>query len=135
MMQWLIRIMIPIALFFLFAGCASQEQPEAKETSEVRSTHAAGAGEKRVASDGATTGRPYAPDQILVRFRNGIEAQEVERIQAEAGLQILKVASAPDLYLMKITDGCAVEDMLVRLKKYPEIVYAEPNYVRTLKGN
>lgn len=135
MMQWLIPIMIPIALFFMVAGCASQEQPEAKESIEVRSTHAAGAGENRVTSDGATTGRPYAPGQVLVRFRNGIEAQEVERIQAEAGLQILKVASAPDLYLMKITDGCAVEDMLVRLKKYPEIVYAEPNYVRTLKGN
>jgi hypothetical protein len=70
-----------------------------------------------------------------VRFRNGIEAKEVERIRSEAGLQILKVASAPDLYLMKITDGCEVEDMLVRLKKYPEIVYAEPNYVRTLKEN
>jgi len=134
-MKWLIRIMIPIALLFMVAACASQEQPEAKETSEVRSMHAAGAGANRMPSDGATTGRPYVPGQILVRFRNGIEAQEVERIQAEAGLQILKVASAPDLYLMKIADGCAVEDMLVRLKKYPEIVYAEPNYVRTLKGN
>jgi hypothetical protein len=135
MMKWLIRIMVPIALFFMFAGCASQEQPEAKETSEVRSIHAAGAGENRMTSDGATTGRPYVPGQILVRFRNGIEAKEVERIRSEAGLQILKVASAPDLYLMKITDGCEVEDMLVRLKKYPEIVYAEPNYVRTLKEN
>ena len=134
-MKWLIRIMIPIALLFMVAACASQEQPEAKETSEVRSMHAAGAGANRMPSDGATTGRPYVPGQILVRFRNGIEAQEVERIQAEAGLQVLKVASAPDLYLMKITDGCAVEDMLVRLKKYPEIVYAEPNYVRTLKEN
>jgi len=31
--------------------------------------------------------------------------------------------------------ACEVEDMLVRLKKYHEIVYAEPNYVRTLKEN
>lgn len=128
-------IMIPIAIFCMVAACASQEQHEAKERSEVHSMHAAGAGETRMTSDGATTGRPYVPGQILVRFRNGIEAKEVERIQSEAGLQTLKVVSAPDLYLMKITDGSAVEDMLVRLKKYPEIVYAEPNYVRTLKGN
>jgi hypothetical protein len=134
-MKRLIRIMIPIAIFFMVAACASQEQNEAKERSEVRSMHAAGTGENRMTSDGATTGRPYVPSQILVRFRNGIESKEVERIQSEAGLQTLKVVSAPDLYLMKITDGSAVEDMLVRLKKYPEIVYAEPNYVRTLKGN
>ena len=128
-------IMIPIAIFCMVAACASQDQHEAKERSEVHRMHAAGAGETRMASDGATTGRPYVPGQILVRFRNGIEAKEVERIQSEAGLQTLKVVSAPDLYLMKITDGSAVEDMLVRLKKYPEIVYAEPNYGRTLKGN
>ena len=128
-------IMIPIAIFYMVAACASQDQHEAKERIEVHSMHAAGAGETWMTSDGATTGRPYVPGQILVRFRNGIEAKEVERIQSEAGLQTLKVVSAPDLYLMKITDGSAVEDMLVRLKKYPEIVYAEPNYIRTLKGN
>jgi hypothetical protein len=134
-MKRLIKIMIPIALFFMVTTCASQEQHEGKEMGQVHTMDAAGSGENPMPSDAPTPRRPYVPGQILVRFRNGIEAKEVERIQSEAGLQTLNVASAPDLYLMRITDGSAVEDMLVRLRKYPEIVYAEPNYVRALKRN
>jgi hypothetical protein len=36
---------------------------------------------------------------------------------------------------MEIIDGSSVEDMLERLKRYAEIVYAEPNHPKTLKKN
>lgn len=76
-----------------------------------------------------------APGQLLVRFRDGTDAGAIERIQAEAGVRMLKAVSGNSLYLMKIVDGSSVEDAVRRLKAYPEILYAEPNYGRGLKGN
>jgi hypothetical protein len=68
-----------------------------------------------------------------VRFREGIDQGEIQRIQRETGVQILKAVSNNNLFLMKIMDGSSVEDAIRRLKAYPEILYAEPNYGRGLK--
>ena len=75
------------------------------------------------------------PGQVLVRFREGTDPRAIERIQGEAGVRMLKAVSGNSLYLMKIVDGSSVEDAVRRLKIYPEILYAEPNYTRGLKGN
>ena len=75
------------------------------------------------------------PNQILVRFREGTDHSEIERIQGEARVLILKAVSGNNLFLMKVMDGSSVEDAIRRLKAYPEILYAEPNYGRNLKGN
>jgi hypothetical protein len=76
-----------------------------------------------------------APDQVLVRFREGTDPSEIQRIQGEAGVRILKAVSGKNLFLMKIMDGSAVEDAIKRLKTYPEVLYSEPNYTRSLKGD
>ena len=73
------------------------------------------------------------PNQVLVRFREGIDQSEIQRIQRETGVQILKAVSNNNLFLMKIMDGSSVEDAIRRLKAYSEILYAEPNYGRGLK--
>jgi len=75
------------------------------------------------------------PNQVLVRFREGTDPSEIQRIQGEAGILILKAVSGKNLFLMKIMDGSSVEDAIRRLKAYPEILYAEPNYGRGLKDN
>ena len=75
------------------------------------------------------------PNQILVRFREGTDRSEIEHIQVEAGVRILKAVSGNTLFLMKIMDGSSVEDAIRRLKGYPEILYAEPNYGRGIKDN
>jgi hypothetical protein len=74
------------------------------------------------------------PNQILVRFREGTDRSEIEHIQVEAGVRILKAVSGNTLFLMKIMDGSSVEDAIRRLKGYPEILYAEPNYGRGIRG-
>ena len=75
------------------------------------------------------------PNQVLVRFREGTDQGEIQRIQRETGVQILKAVSNNNLFLMKIMNGSSVEDAIRRLKGYPEILYAEPNYGRGLKDN
>lgn len=76
-----------------------------------------------------------AADQMLVKFRDGTDAATVERIGGEAGLRLLKVVSAPNLFLMLIVDGSSVDDVRARLKAYPEVLYSEPNTTRSLKGD
>jgi len=75
------------------------------------------------------------PNQVLVRFREGTDPSEIQRIQGEAGVLILKAVSGKNLFLMKIMDGSSVEDAIRRLKAYPEVLYSEPNYGRGLKDN
>ena len=76
-----------------------------------------------------------AANQILVKFREGTDAATVERIGRGAGLQVIKVVSPPNLYLMAIADGSSVDEAMARLKAYPEVLYSEPNYTRSLKGD
>ena len=75
------------------------------------------------------------PNQVLVHFREGTDPSEIERIQGEAGVRILKAVSGKNLFLMKIMDGSSVEDAIRRLKAYPEVLYSEPNTTRSLKGD
>jgi len=74
-------------------------------------------------------------DQVVVKFREGTDGKTIEHIQREVGLQMLKVISAPNLLLMRIEGGSSVEDVVSRLKAYPEVLYSEPNYKRSVKGN
>jgi len=74
-------------------------------------------------------------DQVLVTFREGTAISTIERILREDGLEVLKVVSPPNLYMMRAGSGSALEDAIGRLKEYPEVLYAERNDVRALKGD
>lgn len=75
------------------------------------------------------------PGEVLVRFRDNTDERLMGRIERECGLELLKVVSAPSLVLMKIVGGASQEEVLRRLKAFPEVLQAEPNTVRTLKEN
>lgn len=130
-----IKILLLTSLLFMAAGCAAQEQPPARGNPAVPDTHETDPGGKRMPSAGASSLTSGGAGQVLVRFQDGIETKEIDRIQKEAGLRTLQAISPPRLYLMEIIDGSSVEDMLERLKRYAEIVYAEPNHPKTLKKN
>lgn len=132
-MKQLKGILILTALLFTVCACGGQDSHGARGYSEEQDVQASNPGQKRT-TPGAAARTPLSmPAEILVRFKDEVEIKTIERIQHETGLRILKVVSSPQLYLMEITDGSAVEVMLERLKGYPEIVYAEPNRIRTLK--
>lgn len=76
--------------------------------------------------------KDYLPGQILVKFKNGTDAQAIETIQRELHLKTIKIVSSPNLYLMKILDSSSVERTVERLRNYEEVKYSEPNYVRTI---
>ena len=73
----------------------------------------------------------YVPGEIMVKFHEGINEKAIQAIKRDLQLETIRIVSATNLYLMKIMDGSSVESVLERLRKYEEVKYAEPNYVRT----
>ena len=67
----------------------------------------------------------------MVKFHEGISEKAIQAIKRDLQLETIRIVSATNLYLMKIMDGSSVESVLERLRKYEEVRYAEPNYVRT----
>jgi hypothetical protein len=71
---------------------------------------------------------PYAPDEVLVKFKPEVDAGTIAEIRTELKLETIHKFSSPNLFLMKITDGATVEATIERLSGYDAVKYAEPNY-------
>ena len=72
---------------------------------------------------------PYVPQQVLVKFNPDADPETIARIQAELKLEKISEFRSDKLFLMKIVDGTSVEAIIAKLKTYPAVNYAEPNYV------
>jgi hypothetical protein len=73
--------------------------------------------------------RQYVPHEVLVKFNPDTDLQTIARIQEQMNLETIRKFRSPNLFLMKITDGAAVEAVIKELKTYQAVKYAEPNYV------
>jgi hypothetical protein len=71
---------------------------------------------------------PYAPDEVLVKFKPEVDAKTITKIQKVLKLELIQKFSSPNLFLMKITDDASVETIIKRLDAYDAVKYAEPNY-------
>ena len=72
----------------------------------------------------------YIPGEILIKFKDGTEVENIETIQERLGLTTIKVVSKQKVYLMKIQNGSSVEEVMKRLRNFREVEYSEPNYIR-----
>jgi hypothetical protein len=72
--------------------------------------------------------RQYVPHEVLVKFNPDTDPQTIARIQAELKLETIRQFRSPNLFLMKVTDGAAVEAIIKKLKTHQAVKYAEPNY-------
>jgi hypothetical protein len=90
-------------------------------------------GTKRIAQTGISQPenrqQTHVLDEILVKFKPGTDADTIEAIRAALNLETIRTFSSPNLFLMKITDGSAVEAVIEKLKTHEAVKYAEPNYV------
>ena len=127
--QILYWLLLPIAV-----ACTALEPAEPVRSSR-NGGYASQSGNVNRMEDSDKQNHEMAPGQLLVQFREGADPSAIERIQGEAGVRILKAVSGNTLFLMKIMDGSSIEDAIRRLKGYPEILYAEPNYGRGIKDN
>jgi len=72
----------------------------------------------------------YMEGEVLVKFRNDANRQAIEKIIRDLDLEIIKVVSVPNLYLLKIRSDSTVQESINHLKQFEEVDYSEPNYIR-----
>jgi hypothetical protein len=75
----------------------------------------------------------YVPGQVLVKFEDGVDEQAIQTIKEAMSLETIRVVRRPNLFLMRIVNESSVEAVIERLRDFPEVSYAEPNYRVTLQ--
>jgi hypothetical protein len=122
-----------IVILLLIISCADRHlEEQEKEASHPRAIGIQGSEQPNLSPEGGET-KNYVPGEILVKFRDGTTDQAKEAIQRKVHLETIRLISKPNLYLMKILDGSSVESVMERLRKFKEVKYAEPNYIRTIR--
>ena len=67
------------------------------------------------------------PGEVLVQFRPGTPRQRLEEILAELNLRLGKSLGTPGAFVLKFSAPTTVEEVIRRLKQFPEVRLAEPN--------
>ncbi len=121
-----------LVIFFLTISCADGHlESQEKAASHPQAIEIQGSDQPKLSpTDGEI--KNYVPGEILVKFRDGTTDQTKEAIQKEVHLETIRIVSKPNLYLMRILDDFPVESVIERLRKFKEVKYAEPNYIRTI---
>jgi len=121
-----------VGLFIiLLLACGGQTGNSSNNNPQPGQKEASGA--KRTGQTGISQPQgqrqPYVLNEVLVKFKPGVDADAIERIRAALYLETIRKFSSPNLFLMKITDGSSVEAVIEQLKTNEAVKYAEPNYV------
>ena len=72
----------------------------------------------------------YREGELLIKFRSSVNRPAIEKIIEGLDLEIIKVVSAPNLYLLRIPRDLTVPEIIERLRQFEEVEYSEPNYIR-----
>lgn len=112
-----------LILFCIFATISCYKSPSATQP-EL---------EKAEAENGEVhgiEGKDYMTGEVLVKFKSSVNKPAIEKIIKTLGLKKIKVISSPNLYLLKIVGSSTVPEAIENLKKFDEVDYSEPNYIR-----
>jgi len=81
----------------------------------------------------AVANKRFAPGEIMVKFREGIPEEKVRSIISQKEATVIRFMDIPGVYLLKIKKKQSVEDAVQEFSDLPEVEYAEPNYIITIK--
>jgi hypothetical protein len=127
-----ILIIIVIIIFSLYA-CQKQNMQSASEMPGFTRPMDMGNREveKKITKDNDREN--YKRGEILVKFKLNVSKEMVDRIAQDYDLKIIRLISAPYLYLFEISGDLSVKEAIQQLNKLVEVEYAEPNYTRKMK--
>jgi len=74
-----------------------------------------------------SSGRRYATDRVLVRFRPGIAVQNIRPILRAYGSKSLASVPQIGLHIIEVPEGVSVTDFLSALQRNPDIESARPD--------
>lgn len=107
--------LLPILLFVLLPTLSGQDL-------SIRALDAALAGGQPV---------EYVEGELLVRFREGLTEEGMERVRSELQIEQSRRIGRTELFHLQL-DPQRVEDLIGRRIDYPELAYLQPNYVYRL---
>jgi subtilisin family serine protease len=76
----------------------------------------------------------YVAGEILVRYREGVAASQRASARAAVNSHGTESLPVPRLEVVELAPGSSVPGSVRRLERRPEVLYAEPNYVRRFHG-
>lgn len=76
----------------------------------------------------------YREGELLVKFRSDVNRLAIKKIIEGLDLEIIKVVSDPNLYLLRIPRDSTITEIIKRLRQFEEVEYSEPNYIRSKDG-
>ena len=88
------------------------------------------------ADDGVAASAPreqgkFAPDRVLIRFKDGTPAAAKAKARDEAMVDVsAEFDFVPGLQVATLRRNEKVEDVIARLSKNPNVAYAEPDYLQ-----
>jgi len=72
----------------------------------------------------------FVPGEVVVKFNEGLSVQEVRDFTKKIGGRLIKGSQYADFEVIRLPEGMKVLDAVRRLSTKPEVIYAEPNYLR-----
>jgi hypothetical protein len=75
----------------------------------------------------------YVEGEVLVRFKADVEDARAREIIEERGGTVLRQYKGLGIYLIGLKKGQSVEEGVDVFGSLPEVEYAEPNYIKTMK--
>lgn len=75
----------------------------------------------------------YKKGELLIKFKDGISEEKIADIFSNEGAVIISALGIKGLYLIKLKEGQEVKTAIEIFRKYQEVEYAEPNYIRQIK--
>jgi len=84
--------------------------------------------------DAQSQDRPeYLPDEVLVKFKEGVAQDVVDTVVAQAGGKIIKRFRLIPVLQIKVSID-SVQSVVKFFRSLPDVEYAEPNYLRYLNA-
>ncbi|MBP7697472.1 MAG: S8 family serine peptidase [candidate division Zixibacteria bacterium] len=75
------------------------------------------------------SGDEYVPDEIVVKFKDGVGRQAVSAALADLGATTISTNRQIGFHQLRIPAGTTVEEMVAAFGARPDVEYAEPNYI------
>jgi thermitase len=86
-----------------------------------------------VGAEAAPADKPaYAPDQVIVKFKEGKSARTMKATHQEEQAKLLSRNETLGFDVVKVEDK-SVEQAVQEYEKNPDVEYAEPNYIYTIQ--
>jgi fervidolysin-like protein len=84
-----------------------------------------------------TTGQSPIPmrgrNELLVKFKPDVPPERITVILKDTKAELVTVFKETRIHHVRILEGESLESVMARLSSYPEVEYAEPNYVQHLQ--